>query len=144
MKCVLALDQGTTSSRSIIFDRSGEIRAVEQQEFKQIYPHPGWVEHDPEEIWETQQRTAKAAMHHASVHCEDISAIGITNQRETTVVWNRETGELAPSIPGSSGNSPGARCISPTFPMHPARCSSTSIRWTGTTNCWKSWKSPAP
>lgn len=93
MKCVLALDQGTTSSRSIIFDHQGEIRAVEQREFRQRYPRPGWVEHDPEEIWRTQQSTAKKAMHQAGVHCEDIEAIGITNQRETAVVWNRKTGE---------------------------------------------------
>jgi len=93
MKCILALDQGTTSSRSILFDHAGKIRAVAQREFKQHYPHPGWVEHNPQEIWETQQETAREAMHHAGVHCEDIEAIGITNQRETTVVWNRKTGE---------------------------------------------------
>ena len=92
MKCVLALDQGTTSSRSILFDQSGSIRAVAQQEFKQHYPRPGWVEHDPEEIWESQQMTARKAMQHAGMHAEDIAAIGITNQRETTVVWNRKTG----------------------------------------------------
>ncbi|MDH3981442.1 MAG: FGGY family carbohydrate kinase, partial [Kiritimatiellaceae bacterium] len=93
MKCILALDQGTTSSRSILFDHAGHIRAVSQYEFKQYYPHPGWVEHDPIEIWETQQDTAREAMHHAGVHCEDIEAIGIANQRETTVVWNRKTGQ---------------------------------------------------
>jgi glycerol kinase len=93
MKCVLALDQGTTSSRSILFDHTGKVRATAHQEFKQYYPQPGWVEHDPLAIWETQQLTAKKAMHHAGVHCEDIVAIGITNQRETTVVWNRKTGK---------------------------------------------------
>jgi glycerol kinase len=93
MKCILALDQGTTSSRSILFDHSGKIRSVAQKEFKQIYPQPGWVEHDPLEIWETQQHTAKKAMHHMGVHCEDIQAVGITNQRETTVMWNRKTGK---------------------------------------------------
>ncbi len=92
MKCVLALDQGTTSSRSIVFDQSGEIRAVAQQEFKQRYPRPGWVEHDPLELWESQENTAREAMRQAGVHCEDVEAIGITNQRETTVVWNRKTG----------------------------------------------------
>ncbi len=92
MKCILALDQGTTSSRSIIFDHTGEIRAVAQREFKQYYPRPGWVEHDPLELWEAQEETARKAMHHAGVHCEDIAGIGITNQRETTVVWNRKTG----------------------------------------------------
>ena len=93
MKCVLALDQGTTSSRTIVFDHSGKTRAVVQKEFKQHFPHPGWVEHDPYEIWKTQQETAKHAMHRAGVHCEDIEAIGIANQRETTVVWNRKTGK---------------------------------------------------
>ncbi|MBT8041680.1 MAG: glycerol kinase GlpK [Pontiella sp.] len=93
MKCILALDQGTTSSRSILFDHSGKIRAVAQREFKQHFPRPGWVEHDPVEIWETQQRTAKEAMKQAGIHSEDIQAIGITNQRETTVVWNRKTGK---------------------------------------------------
>lgn len=93
MKCILALDQGTTSSRSILFDREGKVRAVKQQEFRQHYPRPGWVEHNPEEIWESQQETAREAMHQAGVHCEDIEAIGISNQRETTVVWNRKTGK---------------------------------------------------
>ncbi|MDF7822540.1 glycerol kinase GlpK [Pontiellaceae bacterium B12227] len=93
MKCVLALDAGTTSSRSILFDHDGRIREVAQQEFRQIYPQPGWVEHDPNEIWEAQQATAKKAMHHGGIHAEDVQAIGITNQRETTVVWNRKTGE---------------------------------------------------
>jgi len=92
MKCILALDQGTTSSRSILFDRSGKIRAVAQREFKQHYPQPGWVEHGPLEIWETQEETAREAMRKSGVHCEDIEAIGITNQRETTIVWNRKTG----------------------------------------------------
>jgi len=92
MKCVLALDQGTTSSRSILFDQAGKLRAVAQQEFKQHYPRPGWVEHDPKKIWESQQSTARTAMHDAGVHAEDIVAIGITNQRETTVVWNRKSG----------------------------------------------------
>ena len=82
MKCVLALDQGTTSSRAILFDRTGRIRASAQREFKQYFPQPGWVEHNPEEIWETQQQSAFQAMHQAGVHAEDIAAIGITNQRE--------------------------------------------------------------
>jgi glycerol kinase len=93
MKCVLSLDQGTTSSRAILFDHAGTVRAVAQREFKQHFPQPGWVEHNPEEIWETQQSTAHEAMYHAGVHSEDIHAIGITNQRETTVVWNRKTGD---------------------------------------------------
>ncbi len=93
MKCVLALDQGTTSSRAILFDHDGNIRASAQKEFRQIYPRPGWVEHNPKQIWETQQFTAKKAMHQAGVHSEDMVAIGITNQRETVVVWNRKTGD---------------------------------------------------
>ncbi len=93
MKCVLALDQGTTSSRSILFDHEGKIRAISQREFKQHYPQPGWVEHDPLEIWKTQEATAHEAMHQAGIHCEDVEAIGIANQRETTIVWNRKTGE---------------------------------------------------
>ncbi|MEE9368031.1 MAG: glycerol kinase GlpK [Pontiella sp.] len=93
MKCVLAFDQGTTSSRTIVFDHAGKARTIAQREFKQHYPQPGWVEHDPEEIWTAQQYTAKKAMHQAGVHAEDIQSIGITNQRETTVVWNRKTGK---------------------------------------------------
>ncbi|MCF7817193.1 MAG: glycerol kinase GlpK [Kiritimatiellales bacterium] len=93
MKCILALDQGTTSSRSILFDHAGNIRAVAQQEFKQQYPQPGWVEHDPLEIWQTQEETALRAMRQAGIHGADIEAIGITNQRETTIVWNRKTGQ---------------------------------------------------
>lgn len=92
MKFILALDQGTTSSRSIIFDHDGRVRALAQQEFKQHYPQPGWVEHDPEEIWTTQLATAKAALQKANLTARDIAAIGMTNQRETTVLWDRQTG----------------------------------------------------
>jgi glycerol kinase len=90
---VLALDQGTTSSRAILFDRTGAILAVAQREFRQIYPRPGWVEHDAEEIWETQAAVAREALATAGVAARDVAAIGITNQRETTVVWDRETGK---------------------------------------------------
>ncbi len=90
---LLALDQGTSSSRSIVFDRGGRIVAMAQREFKQIYPQPGWVEHDPLELWATQLATAREAMASAGLAARDIAAIGITNQRETTVVWNRRTGE---------------------------------------------------
>ncbi|OYT98330.1 MAG: glycerol kinase [Burkholderiales bacterium PBB1] len=90
---LLALDQGTSSSRSIVFDRGGRIVAMAQREFKQIYPQPGWVEHDPLELWATQLATAREAMATAGLAARDIAAIGITNQRETTVVWNRRTGE---------------------------------------------------
>jgi glycerol kinase len=92
-KYLLALDQGTSSSRSIVFDGQGRIKAQAQQEFTQIYPQPGWVEHDPKEIWSTQLATAKAALAQAGIQAADVASIGITNQRETTLVWNRRTGE---------------------------------------------------
>lgn len=93
MKYVLALDQGTTSSRALLFDEQANIRAVAQREFTQIFPQPGWVEHDPEEIGSSQIAVAAEALANASVKPGDVAAIGITNQRETTVVWNRETGK---------------------------------------------------
>jgi glycerol kinase len=92
MPYVLALDQGTTSSRAIVFDREANIVAVGQREFPQIFPRPGWVEHDPGEIWATQIAVATEALGRAHLRPRDIAAIGITNQRETTVVWDRETG----------------------------------------------------
>lgn len=92
-KYVMALDQGTTSSRCIIFDEKGTIASVAQKEFTQIYPKGGWVEHDPIEIWSTQLGVATEAMAKLGVTATDISAIGITNQRETTVVWNKHTGQ---------------------------------------------------
>ncbi|VVE26899.1 glycerol kinase [Pandoraea iniqua] len=90
---ILAFDQGTTSSRALLFDRDGHVVATAQKEFRQIYPHPGWVEHDPREIWSTQAGVAAEALTHAGVGGVDIAAIGITNQRETTIVWDRRTGE---------------------------------------------------
>lgn len=90
---ILAFDQGTTSSRALVFDRSGIIKSIAQKEFKQIYPSPGWVEHDPHEIWSTQLGVAAEAVSRAGLSSKDIAAIGITNQRETTVVWDRETGK---------------------------------------------------
>jgi glycerol kinase len=92
MSYILALDQGTSSSRSIVFDRGGHIVAMAQREFRQIYPQPRWVEHDPEEIWQTQLATAQEVLAKAGLTARDIAAIGITNQRETTVLWNRRTG----------------------------------------------------
>jgi glycerol kinase len=92
MTYLLALDQGTSSSRSIVFRSDGQIVAMAQREFAQIYPQPGWVEHDPEEIWQTQLLTAREAIAKAGLTARDIHAIGITNQRETTVLWNRRTG----------------------------------------------------
>lgn len=90
---ILALDQGTTSSRSIIFDHDGSMKGIAQMEFPQIYPTPGWVEHDPKEIWHTQFETAKQALENAEINASQIAAIGITNQRETTILWDKNTGE---------------------------------------------------
>lgn len=92
MTYLLALDQGTSSSRSIVFNASGQALSMAQQELPQIYPQPGWVEHDPMVIWQTQLATAREAMAKAGVTAREVRAIGITNQRETTVVWNRRTG----------------------------------------------------
>ncbi len=91
-KYVLAFDAGTTSSRAILFDHGGNIAGVAQQEFPQIYPKPAWVEHDPMEIWATQSAVARQVLERTGVRPAEVSAIGITNQRETTVVWERETG----------------------------------------------------
>jgi glycerol kinase len=93
MKHVLALDQGTTSSRAIVFDENGSMRAVAQKEFRQIFPQPGWVEHDADEIWSTQLGVSVEAVAKAGLRNSDIAGIGITNQRETTVVWDRRTGK---------------------------------------------------
>lgn len=93
MKYVLALDQGTTSSRALLFDQEGNIRSVAQREFDQIFPQPGWVEHNPEQIASSQFIVAVEALIRAELRAEDIVALGITNQRETTIVWNRDTGQ---------------------------------------------------
>lgn len=90
-KYIMALDQGTTSSRAILFDKNGQIVCLKQQEFTQIFPKPSWVEHNPAEIWLSQLTTAKLAMASVQASGKDIAAIGITNQRETTIVWNKET-----------------------------------------------------
>src|SRR5215210_2160934 len=92
MKYILALDQGTTSSRAILFDHEGAIAAVAQKEFEQIFPQPGWVEHDAQEIWATESAVAVEALGRANASPADVAAIGITNQRETTIVWDRQTG----------------------------------------------------
>jgi glycerol kinase len=92
-RAVLALDQGTTSSRAIVFDTDGKIAAMAQREFTQIYPTEGWVEHDPAEIWATQLETAREAIAKAGLTAADLAAVGITNQRETTILWDRATGE---------------------------------------------------
>jgi glycerol kinase len=97
--CILALDQGTTSSRAILFDTNGDIVAMAQQEFTQHFPQPGWVEHDANEIWRSQLAVARAAIAQSGVSPQQIAAIGITNQRETTVLWDRVSGEpVAPAI----------------------------------------------
>ncbi len=93
MAYLLALDQGTSSSRSIVFDEAGHIVAMAQREFRQIYPQPGWVEHDPNEIWDTQLATARESLDRAGIGARDLAALGITNQRETTLVWDRRSGE---------------------------------------------------
>ena len=92
-KYVLALDQGTTSSRAILFEASGKAAGMAQQEFTQIYPKPGWVEHDAMEIWQTQLAVARNVLEKTGTHPDEIAAIGITNQRETTIVWEKETGK---------------------------------------------------
>ncbi len=93
MKYIMSLDQGTTSSRCILFDKAGRICASVQKEFRQIYPQPGWVEHDALEIWDTTLEVSRAAMAKLNIEAADIAAIGITNQRETTVIWDKATGK---------------------------------------------------
>ncbi len=92
-KYIMALDAGTTSNRCILFDEKGTIRSMAQKEFTQYFPRPGWVEHDANEIWSSQLGVAVEAMQKIGASAEEIAAIGITNQRETSVVWDKETGE---------------------------------------------------
>ena len=92
-KYILALDQGTTSSRAIVFNHQGEIVGIAQEEFNQIYPKPGWVEHDPKEILSSEMASLHSAIIRSGVSIKDISAIGITNQRETTILWDKKTGK---------------------------------------------------
>jgi glycerol kinase len=93
MNYVIALDQGTTSSRAVLFDERGHIKGIAQQEFRQIFPRPGWVEHDPKEIWSSQMGVLQKLIQENNIKASSIKAIGITNQRETTIVWDRKTGE---------------------------------------------------
>src|ERR1700744_2130741 len=93
MPLILALDQGTTSSRAILFDEAGTIRGVAQKEFRQIFPQSGHVEHDAEEIWDSQISVAREVLAKAKLKASDIAAVGITNQRETAVIWDRKTGK---------------------------------------------------
>jgi len=105
---IMALDQGTTSSRAILFDAEGRAAAVDQYEFEQHFPNPGWVEHDPDEIWQSQLRAARGVLQKAEASASDVVAIGITNQRETTVVWDRASGEpIHPAIVWQSRQTAG-------------------------------------
>src|SRR3990172_3740651 len=105
---VLALDQGTSSSRAILFDRGGAPVASAQQPFEQIYPRPGWVEHDPEAIWQTQIETARQALAQANATAGDVAALGITNQRETTLIWDREGRPIANAVVWQDRRTAGA------------------------------------
>ena len=93
MKYILSIDQGTTGSRAVIYDRSGKIRSSAYQEFPQYFPKPGWVEHNPMEIWDSQVSTVKNLLNNTKINVEGIAAIGITNQRETAILWDKFTGE---------------------------------------------------
>src|ERR1051326_1919573 len=99
MSFILALDEGTTSARAVLFDDQGTIRAIAQRELRQSFPRTGWVEHDPHEIWEAQIGVVEQVLDQTGTMPREIAALGITNQRETTVVWNRKTGEpIYPAI----------------------------------------------
>ena len=91
-KTIAAVDQGTTSTRCLLFDHQGDILAMDQKEHRQIYPQPGWVEHDPLEIWTNTQEVIRGALHQGGCSSKDLAAVGVTNQRETTVVWERSSG----------------------------------------------------
>ena len=92
-KFILALDQGTTSSRAMLFNRDGSSKGMAQKAFRQIFPYPGWVEHSPKDIWATQAAVATEVMASAGINSSQVAAIGITNQRETTLLWDRKTGQ---------------------------------------------------
>ncbi len=138
---VLALDQGTTSSRAILFDEAGRVVAVDQREFPQSYPQPGWVEHDPEAIWESQLSATRGVLSRAGVDANDVAAIGITNQRETALIWERNTGRpIYPAIVWQSrqtasicedlrGRGLGAEVLARTGLVVDAYFSATKIRF---------------
>ncbi len=140
-KAILSLDQGTTSSRAILFDREGRILATSQKEFRQIYPQPGWVEHDPLEIWATQLHVAQDVLRQAALSPREIAAVGITNQRETTIIWDRKTGKpvynaivwqcrrTAPECERLKRNGWEARVQSKTGLVIDAYFSATKIQW---------------
>ena len=102
-KILIALDQGTTSSRAVLFDLNGNTLGSHSVEFPQIYPKPGWVEHDPKDILNSQITALQQAVRISGISVEDIAAIGITNQRETTLLWDRETGECVHNMHGKHG-----------------------------------------
>ncbi|MEP6703040.1 MAG: glycerol kinase GlpK [Betaproteobacteria bacterium] len=141
MPFILALDQGTTSSRAIVFDQAGNSAGAAQQEFAQHFPQPGWVEHDPQEIWTTQRAVMDQALANAKITARDIAAIGITNQRETTVVWERASGRaIAPAIVWQDRRTAGicddlrARGLAPLFQnktglVLDAYFSGTKLQW---------------
>jgi len=138
---ILALDQGTTSSRAILFDQSGQIRQVAQKEFRQYYPQPGWVEHDPEEIWSSQYGVLAEVLAKSNCTTRNIAAIGITNQRETVIVWDRVSGKpIHPAIVWQDRRTAGycdelkARGLSPlirdrTGLVIDAYFSATKLKW---------------
>src|ERR1700760_2327586 len=109
MSYILALDEGTTSCRAVIFDEAGSVRGISQQEFTQHFPQPGWVEHDADEIWTAQLAVAKDVLQKTGLHARELAAVGITNQRETTVIWDRETGRpICPAIVWQDRRTAGA------------------------------------
>src|SRR3972149_350455 len=137
---VLALDQGTSSSRAILFDRAGAPVASAQQPFEQIYPRPGWVEHDPEAIWRTQVETAHQALPEADAAAGDAAPIGITTQRETTLIWDREGRPIANAVVWQDRRTAGtceelrARGLEPLFPERTGLLldpyfSGTKVKW---------------
>src|SRR5579862_5413216 len=159
MSFVLALDQGTTSSRAIVFDRVGSIRASAQQEFAQHYPQPGWVEHDPGEIWATQAGVMAEALAKAGITGADVAAVGITNQRETTVLWERATGRPVANAIVWQDRRTADRCAELPFDLIRERTglvpdpyfSATKLEWLlrdcdprglafGTVDTWLVWK----
>ena len=111
MKYIIALDQGTTSSRAVLFNDKGEIKGIAQQEFRQIFPQPGWVEHDPNEILASQLVVLHKVIQDNKVDASAIAAIGITNQRETTIIWDRKTGNAIHNLRITCVNVPGLSSI---------------------------------
>jgi glycerol kinase len=143
MPYILAIDQGTTSSRAIVFDRGMKIVGVGQKEFTQHYPASGWVEHDPEEIWSSVLWAVKTALKKARVSASEIAAIGITNQRETVVVWDRATGEPIHNAIVWQDRRTAPLCaklkkqgLEPKFTKRPACCSTPISPAQRSPGCW--------